>query len=335
MSAGPRRSRGVAVAALALLTTVACAPSSSSEGQDEAGGTDSNYPERTIEVINPYPAGGTSDILARSLVDSINADGDLGADLQVVNRAGGGGVVGTSDVLSAEPDGYTIGFGPEGPITLNPAIQDVPYDPTTVAPVLQVNSVVPIIAVPGDSPYQDLQDLVDAAEAAPGEISVGEGPIGYSISLTLLEKAAGVEFNRVDYEGDAASLTALLGNNVDAVVTQPAAVLPQLETGGVRVLGIIGEERSEFIPDVPTFTEEGFDVEYSASYIVFGPDGLPQDIVDRLGEAFSAAAGTEAFREVARTAGLPIDEAGADELQQYLDSRSAFAQQLVEENGGL
>lgn len=323
------------MAALALLATAACAPSSSADSDDESASADSNYPERTIEIIVPYPAGGGSDVLARALVEAVNADGALTEDVQIVNREGGGGVVGTSEVLSAEADGYTIGFGPEGPITLQPAVQDVPYDPTAMTPLLQVTEGSSILAVPGNSPYQDLQDLVDAAEAAPGQVSLGEGPLSYSVPVTLLEEDAGVEFNHIDYEGDAASLTALLGGNVDATMTQISAVLGQVDSGAVRVLGIVGEERSEFLPDVPTFAEQGFDVVWSTVYSVFGPEGLPDDVSTKLIDAFSAAADSDAFREVARTAGLPVAVEDADVLSDYFEERSATAEELAEANGGL
>lgn len=334
MSRGSRTSRGVAVAAFALLATVACAPSSN--GDDEsAAPADSNYPERTIEVIVPYPAGGGSDVLARALVDAINADGGLGQDVQIVNRAGGGGVVGTSDVLAAEADGYTIGFGPEGPITLQPAVQDVPYDATSLTPLLQVTEGSSILAVPGDSPYQTLDDLVAGATAAPGTVTLGEGPLSYSVPVTLFEQDSGATFNRIDFEGDAASTTALLGGNVDATMTQIAAVLPQVASGGIRVLGVVGEERSEFLPDVPTFIEEGYDVNWSTVYSVFGPADLPDDVNQKLIDAFSDAAESDSFREIAETAGLPIAVEDADSLAEYLTERSARAKELAEANGGL
>ncbi|MDT0275930.1 tripartite tricarboxylate transporter substrate binding protein [Blastococcus goldschmidtiae] len=324
----------MAAAALALLATTACAPQSD-DAEQAASPADSNYPERPVEVVVPYPAGGGSDVLARALVEAVNADGGLGADMQIVNRAGGGGVVGTSEVLSAEADGYTIGFGPEGPITLQPAVQDVPYDPLAMTPLLQVTQSTPVLAVPGDSPYQSLQDFVDAALASPGQVSLGEGPLSYSVPVTLLEEESGATFNRIDYEGDAASLTALLGGNVDATMTQVSAVLPQVETGDVRVLGIVGEEPSEFLPDVPTFQDEGFDVVWDATYFAYGPEGLPEDVQDTLTEAFTSAAESESFREVARTAGLPVDLADAEALEERLTERLARAEDLAEANGGL
>ena len=318
----------------ALSASVACAPSSTgaSGAADPAG---SSYPERTIEVVVPYPAGGGSDVLARALVEAVNSDGGLGADMQIVNRAGGAGVAGTSEVLSAQADGYTIGFGPEGPVTLAPAVEDVPYDALAMTPLLQVTESLPILAVPGDSPYRSLQDLVDAALASPGQISMGEGPLSYAVPVTLLERNSGAEFNRIDYEGDAASLTALLGGNVDATITQVAAVLPQVESGGVRVLGILGEQRSEFLPEVPTVQEEGFDVVWSVAYFLYGPDGLPENVLDALVEAFGSAAESETFEQVAQTAGLSIELTGAEELESYLSDRTAMAKELAEQNGGL
>jgi putative tricarboxylic transport membrane protein len=334
MFSSPPRTRLVAATALALLATAACAPQGD-EPEQSAGSADSNYPERPVELIVPFPAGGGLDVAARALVEAVNADGQLGQDLQVVNREGGGGAVGTSDVLNAEADGYTIGISPEGPIALQPIVADVPYDPEKMTPVLGVVNTSAILAVPADSPHQDLQDLVDAAKAAPGQISFGEGPLVFSVIAALIEQDADVQFNHIDYEGDAASLQALLGGNVDATMTSTPAILPQVESGDVRVLATFGEERSEFLPDVATATEQGFDVEWTSVFGIFGPAGLPDDVTEKLVESVSAATESDSFQEVAQASGLEIAVTSADELAEYMDDRRATATELAEVNGGL
>lgn len=316
----------VLVGGLSLVMTACGAPNS--------GAASDAYPTRPVDVIVPYPPGGGSDAIARALVDSVNASGDLEHELQIVNRDGGGGVVGTSEVLNAEPDGQTIAFAPEGPITLQPAVEDVPYEPLDMTPIMQITNGPVVIAVPGDSPYKTVEDLVAAAEKDPGEVGMGEGPLTYSRTVSLLEEASsGAEFKRVDFEGDAASTTAILGNNIDATMTQIQAVLPQHKAGKVRVLAVTSSERSEFLPDVPTLEESGYDVETGAVYAVFGPAGMPSDVVDQLTATFEKALASPEFTKIADAAGLPISPASGDELMTYFEERTEEAERIAESGG--
>ncbi|WP_219412460.1 Bug family tripartite tricarboxylate transporter substrate binding protein [Pseudonocardia nigra] len=322
-----RRRYGAGLAALALSTVLAsCAA---------PGGSAEDYPTRPVDVIVPYPAGGGSDALARALVDSVNATDVLAEELRVVNRGGGGGVVGVSEILSARPDGYTIGFAPEGPITLSPAVEDVPYDPLALTPIMQITEGAILVAVPASSPFRTADDLVEAARSAPGTVGLGEGPLSYALTATLLERAAGVQFNRIDFEGDAAATTALLGDNVDAALTQTAAVFPQVQAGSVRVLAATGAERSPFFPDVPTLSEAGYDVASGGIYAMFGPEGIPDDVVQKLTTAVEQALESPELAKVAEASGLGIDPAGALELMTYYERRSAEVRKVVEEAGGL
>lgn len=321
------RTRLTALSVAAVLGLAsACGVSETEEATD--------YPTRPIDVVVPYPAGGGSDVLARALVDSVNASGDIDEKLQVVNREGGGGVVGVSEVLGADPNGYTIVIAPEGPITLQPQVADVSYDPLALTPIAQITLGPVVVAVPAESPYETIEDLVEAARQSPGEISLGEGPLSYAIPAAQLEQLEDVDFNNVDFEGDAASATALLGGNVDAVFTQSSGILPQVSAGEVRVLAVGSEERSEFFPDSPTFAEAGIDITAVAAYGVFGPDGVPDEIADMLSEAFLDAIDTEEFRTVVKTAGLPIEPADGGTLMDYYTERTDEVATIIKEAGG-
>ncbi len=316
------RRTAVLLAAAVLATTAACGVSETSDGSD--------FPTRTIDVVVPYPPGGGGDVLARALVDRVNASGDLPEKLQIVNREGGGGVVGVGEVLSSSPDGYTVAIAPEGPITLQPQVADVGYDPLELTPIAQITRGPVVVAVPGDSPYETLEDLVEDARENPGKVSLGEGPLSYAIPATQIEQAEDVSFRRVDYEGDAASSTALLGGNVDATFTQTGAILAQAESGEIRVLAVGSAERSEFLPDVPTFGESGIDVEAVAAYAVFGPADLPETVTETLADAFLGAMEDEEFQEVAKTAGLPIEPTDGAELMDYYTDRYAEVEKVID-----
>lgn len=291
------------------------------------------FPTKRIEVIVPYPAGGGADNIARPLVEAVNASGALDHDMAVINRGGGGGIVGTTETLSATPDGYTISIAPEGPLSLQPAVNDVSYDPLEMTPILQISQNPTVIAVPGDSPFETINDLVDAAATNPGSVTFGEGPLAYKVPVGQLEAATDVTFARVEYEGDAASTTAMLGHNVDASMTQVAALLPHLVSGGLRALATTGPERHTLLPDVPTLEEEGINVVSVAAYGVFGPEGIPEDIVQKLADAFEDAMTSPEFEAVAEASGITIDPMPGSEFLSYLEGRLVEVQQL--ESDGL
>lgn len=319
-----KRAMLVLVGSLSLAIAACGAPNS---------GADSDaYPTRPVDVIVPYPAGGTADVLARAVVDRVNASGDLEHELQVVNRAGGGGVVGTSEILNAKPDGYTVGIGPEGAITLQPAVQEVPYKPLDMTPIMQIANPPVMLAVPADSPYKTIENFVAAAEKDPGTVELGQGPRTYTMTTSLLEEASnGAEFKRADFDGDAPLIAAILGGNVDAAWMQSG--IPQHKAGKLRFLAVTSTKRTEFLPDVPTLKESGYDVVNGASYFAFGPNGIPSGVVDKLAAAFEKALASPEFNKIADGVGLPISPASGDELMTYFEERTKEAERLAESGG--
>lgn len=316
------RRAGVVLAALALVAvSAACG----------ARGTDGGaYPRRAVQVVVPYPAGSGIDTTTRALVERINDSGDLANDLQVVNRDGGGGSVGTTEILNAEPDGYTIGVVPDGPLTLVPQTQEVAYDPTALTAINEIITFPIIFVVPADSPYEDLQDLVEAADASPGSITIGEGPLNYAVPADQFEQETGADLKNVDFEGDQATTTALLGGNLDVGVMQLASALPQLEGGDIRALGVTAAERVDLIPDVPTFSEQDVDIVWEAFNTVIGPEGLPDDVTDVLVEAVAEAVQSEEFARTAETLGLVVSGAGPEEAVQHLEEKTELAGPVLE-----
>ena len=312
------------VAAIALATTLPLA-ACGARGNDP-----SSFPQRAIQVVVPYPAGSGIDTTTRALADIIN-DGDaLGEDLQIVNRDGGGGSVGTTEILQAKADGYTVGVVPDGPLTLVPQTEDVAYDPDALTMIDEVIESPIIFVVPGDSPYQNLQDLVDAAKAKPSSITIAEGPLNYAIPATEFEQKAGVELKHIDFDGDQATTTALLGNNVDVGVMQLASALPQLKSGKVRALGITSAKPVDLVPDVETFASQGVDIEWSAYNMVIAPDGVPDDVTEELEGAFSDAIESDEFSDAAEKLGLIVSGVGPGEATQHLSDKTEASTPILE-----
>lgn len=314
------RKRGTLVAVIAVtLLAAAC-------GRPGAGAA---YPTRDIQVIVPYPAGSAIDATTRALVDVINKKGDLDKRMQVVNREGGAGSVGTTAVLNAKADGYTIGIVPDGPLTLIPHTEEVSYDPEKITVINEVTTSPVLFAVPADSPYQSVGDLVDAAKDKPESITIAEGPLNYAVPAQKFEELTGAKFKHVKFNGDQATTTALLGHNVDVGVMQLAGVTAQLKAGKLRVLGVASAAPVELAPDIPTFSSQKVDLEWEAYNVVIAPDGLPEDVTKKLSEVFDAAVGSVEFADAAHELGLVVSGLDGDSARNRLTLKSEEAAKLL------
>lgn len=317
----PARRLMTAVLAVAAMATAAC-------GSTEAGG--SGYPQRDVQVIVPYPAGSGIDTTTRAIVDIINNEGDFGRRLQVVNKEGGAGVVGTTAVLSAKPDGYTVGVVPDGPLTLVPQTQDVSYDPTDLTVIEELIAGPIMFVVPESSPYMTLDDLLNDAKQRPSEVTIGEGPLNYRIPADVVEDQTGVKFKRVKFDGDQATTTALLGDNVDVGVMQLASALPQLESGKLRALAITSPESVDLVPDIKTFSDQGVDLVWLAYNHVIAPAGLEADVKGALADAWHAAVTSDEFTAAANKLGLIPSGVGSEQAAKDLQTKTADAKIFLE-----
>jgi tripartite-type tricarboxylate transporter receptor subunit TctC len=315
----PRRVALTAGAAACALVVAACG------GPPGAGA----YPTRDVQVIVPYPAGSSIDTTTRALAEVINDQGDLGRRIQVVNREGGAGSVGTTAALNAKPDGHTIGIVPDGPLTLIPHTEDVSYDPETVTVLAEVTTSPIMFVVPAASPYQGIEDLVAAAKADPESITMGDGPLNYAIPAEKFEQLSGTRFKHVKFDGDQATTTALLGDNLDVGVMQLAGAVAQLESGKLRALAVATAEPVELAPDIRTFTDQGVDLEWEAYNVVVAPPDLPDDVRTKLSEVFASAVKSREFTAAATDLGLVVSGADGETAKKRLTDKSAAAADLL------
>jgi tripartite-type tricarboxylate transporter receptor subunit TctC len=304
-----------AVTAVASLALAGCA--------NRAGGTTeeaADFPSKNITMIVPYQAGGASDLSARTLATAMEEE--LGQPIVVENRVGGAGSVGLT-YLSARPaDGYTIGYLPVETVMLEH--QGYTLDPASFEPLGQIVSVPATIAVAADSPYQTLQDLLDAAKANPGGVTVANSGAGsiWQAATSALNEEAGVELKPVPFDGGAPAVTAAIGGQVDAVAAGISETSVAAADGRLRVLAILDDEASDALPGVPTAADLGIDITIGGWGAIGAPMGLPADVKEKLAAAVESAAGSDSFTSVIEKSGnIPL-YSDPEEFQGFYDSES-------------
>jgi tripartite-type tricarboxylate transporter receptor subunit TctC len=244
------------------------------------------YPERSIRLVVPFATGGTSEIIARSVANSLTTS--LGQSVYVENKPGGAGNIAMEEVKRAKPDGYTLMLGHVGTLAVNPALfgSKLPYDPNAdFAPVTLIAKVPNIIAVSEKSPYKTLADLVADAKKNPGKInygSAGNGSAGH-LAMEYFSSEAGIDLVHVPYKGSGPMLTDLIGDQIQATFNGLPSLIGQFKGKALRPLATGSAERSKVLSNVPTISELGYKgFETSQWYGIIVPAGTPQAIIDRL-----------------------------------------------------
>jgi len=244
------------------------------------------YPERSIRLVVPFATGGTSEIIARSVANSLTTS--LGQSVYVENKPGGAGNIAMEEVKRAKPDGYTLMLGHVGTLAVNPALfgSKLPYDPNTdFAPVTLIAKVPNIIAVSEKSPYKTLADLVADAKKNPGKInygSAGNGSAGH-LAMEYFSSEAGIDLVHVPYKGSGPMLTDLIGDQIQATFNGLPSLIGQFKGRALRPLATGSAERSKVLSNVPTISELGYKgFETSQWYGIIVPAGTPPAIIERL-----------------------------------------------------
>ena len=256
------------------------------------------FPVRPIQIVNPYPAGGATDLMARALAAALAAR--FGQPVVVVNRDGAAGAIGTAGVARAAPDGYTLAFVPALVLSVLPVTQpNSGLRPDSLRPICQMFSNAQAIAVRADSPWRSLGDLVAAARAAPGRVTYGSLGVASIPHLAMLQwtAAAGLDMAHIPYRGDGAVLTEVLAGRLDA-----GAIVLGSASGrtDIRLLAIFDTARNPAFPDVPTAIEAGFDVAPTSFGGLMAPAGTPDDRIAVLEAACAEVAASESYRAAAR-----------------------------------
>jgi tripartite-type tricarboxylate transporter receptor subunit TctC len=244
-----------------------------------------NYPAKPVRLVVPFPAGGTTDILARAVAQKLSEA--WGQQVIVDNRPGAGGNIGSDLVAKSKPDGYTLLMGTVGTHAINPSLyKNMPYDHVKdFVPVILVAGVPNVLVVNPSLPVHSVPELIAYAKANPGKLNFASSGNGTSIHLSgeLFKAMTGVEMTHVPYKGSAPALTDLIGGQVQLMFDNLPSSLPFIKAGKLRALAVTSGARAAALPDLPTLAESGLPgFEASSWFGVLAPAGTPRDIVAKL-----------------------------------------------------
>ena len=314
------------LAVFALFSLFAVAPPAFSQ---------SEFPTKVIQVVVGFAAGGSTDVVTRVLAAEVKKL--RGWEVIVLNKPGVSGVTGAISVVSAPPDGYTLGLATSNSFTTAPFFQDVPADllDRTTA-LVSTGRVTNALIIKGDSPYRTLKDLIEDARRNPGKVSIALAGVGTNSSLVvqLLALDAKVNFTLVPFTGEALSANALLGGHVTAAALSAPVWGKYVDAKTMRVLASMYEERYEAAPDVPTLIEQGYPYSAAFTYCVFGPKGLTPALAKRLADAFGEASRSPAYLDMAQKTAIDMKKLPVgDALQRFLVEEYARTGAMVEKLG--
>ena len=250
------------------------------------------YPAKPIRLIVPFPPGGGTDMIARTVAQKMAEQNKW--SVVVDNRPGAGGNLGVDAAAKAAPDGYTLVMGQTSNLAINPWLYaKLPYDPIkSLAPVALVSSAPIVMAAPANTPYKTFADLVTAAKARPDGITLGYSGNGTVAHLAgeQAQKISGMSLRHVPYKGAGQAMTDLVGGQIDLYMSSVPTLLGQVRNGKLRPIVVTSLTRSSQLPDTPTLAELGYkDFEASSWYGVLAPAGTPEAIVQQLNKAINQA----------------------------------------------
>jgi tripartite-type tricarboxylate transporter receptor subunit TctC len=286
------------------------------------GALAADYPTKPVRVFVPYGPGGVGDLTMRLLADKLGEQ--LKQQFVIENRPGAGGIASATQVLRAPADGYTLGEIGNGQAISASLFSKLPFDVLKdFAPVSVAASFEMLLAVPGNSPYKSLKDIVDAAKKNLGKLNLGAINPGstQNLSAHLFQQVTGAEFTVVTYRTTPELVTALLRGDVDLGFDYYAGFIGEIAGEKLRILATSGEERDPLLKDIPTAKEAGFPQYVVTSWNgVAGPAGLPPEIVQTLNLQINRALAAPDLQEKARGLGL---DARASTPQQMYDRMAA------------
>jgi tripartite-type tricarboxylate transporter receptor subunit TctC len=257
----------------------------------------SQYPTRPIRLLTPFAPGGGSDILARLLGPQVAES--LGQQIVVDNRPGGGGTLGAGIAVQAVPDGYTL-ILVSGSYGANPALHKLTYDSVEdITPIILIGETGLVATIFPKSPIRSMADLIAYARANPGKLlfgSAGAGGLGH-LAQELFKLQTKIDITHVPYKGSGPVMTALLSGEVHSSFSSVVPSIPHIKAGRLRAIGVTPPRRIRALPDVPAINETvpGFEVIHW--YGIFGPKGIPREVVARLNKEFATVLATSAMKQ--------------------------------------
>ena len=293
------------------------------------------WPSKPVKFVVPYPPGGSTDPLARLIAAKLSDS--LGQPFIVENRAGASGTIGTAFVAKSPADGYTFVFVFDYH-AVNPFLMpDLPYDTAKdLAPVMLVGTAPMAIATAVAKPYKSFGDVVAAAKAKPGTISigsVGNGSLGH-LTMVLVQQAAGINLVHIPYKGGGPMTSDAVGGQIDLAIGSVAVITPHVTGGKLRAIAVTGDSRSRALPEVPALAEQGLPgFSALAWWGIFAPAGTPKPVIDKFHAELVKAFNLPDVRKLLTdTLGIDLVVGTPEGLGAWLDSQMKRWGKVVKDN---
>ena len=280
------------------------------------------YPERPITLIVPWAPGGSTDILARAIGEQLTKS--MGQPVVVDNRAGASGNIGSAAVAKAKPDGYTLLVGSMSTHAMNPALMaNMPFRGSDdFTPIALVANVINTMVVNPAVPAKNLREFIAYAKANPGKLayaSAGAGSTNH-LSAEMFMKAAGIQMLHVPYKGGSPAVMATVANETQVLFSAGTQTLPHVKAGKLKLLAVTEPKRSKLLADVPTAAEVLPGYEMSVWYAVFGPAGMPRELVQQLNAEINKALALPEMRARMDAMGVELVTSTPEQLGAQLKS---------------
>jgi tripartite-type tricarboxylate transporter receptor subunit TctC len=300
-------------------------------------GAQAAFPTRSIELVVPYPPGGSSDALARAVAPTLEKE--LGQTVLVVNKPGAGGVVAATVVSKARPDGHTIIIASSTALVMAPRLEKVEYDTLKDFTYMGlVARLIPMILVRADAPWKSFEDLLAHAKNNPGKIRYGtSGPhSGTHVAMASIAKERGIDWVHVPFKGDGPVVNAILGGHVE-VAGLFSVYKPHVEAGKLRPLLSLMDSRVAIFPEVPTYKDLGFKFETKGSVQsitgILGPAGVPAPVTARYEAALKKAVASPEFQKTVETQGMEAHFMSAAEYRREMEEGYHNAGRMLKDIG--
>jgi tripartite-type tricarboxylate transporter receptor subunit TctC len=291
-----------------------------------------DYPTKPIRMVVPFAPGGGTDIAARVIAEAARKHLPNDQTIVIENKPGGGGGIGTAEVVASKPDGYTLGMTTIAPLSILPHF-DKKFTTSDITPVMRVVSSTNVMLVKTDAPWKTFEEWLDYLKANPGKFTYSTPGTGTAphIAMEAFSLKAGVKTKNVPFEGNAPAITALLGGHVQGAFAQVSDAQAYTDSGKLRVIAALG--KSESYPDAAIFKEKGIDVVMEMYTGIIAPKGLPTEIRDMLHNAFKKALEDPKVIETFKKQGTGIGYAGPDEFKTVIESNSKTAGEILSAAG--
>ena len=297
------------------------------------------YPDRPITIVAPFPPGGVADLTARPVAAALEKV--MKNPVVVVNKTGAAGAVGMSFVANSKPDGYNLLMALSS-ISIIPEADKLfdrkpAYTMNQLVPIALISADPTIFVVNASRPWKTVKEFVDDAKKRPGQISYSSSGVYGTLhmAMEMLTHGAGINLKHVPYSGAGPALTALLGGHVDTLASGPAVVIPHIKAGKIRPLAGWGAKRVASLPDVATFKERGYDIEFYIWAGLFAPRGTSPAVMKTIREFVKQAVNTTEFKAAMEKLQTPIAYLDAPEFQKFWDKDAKMLADAIKRVGKL